>query len=374
MIKNSTLFLLTIAFLLSSVGLKAQIYYNFQTAEPTTNSYSNVAADSVKNGNNNGVTPVRNSTSPSGSYEGASGANNAGAAVFTGGFTPASTYFETTLTPTAGNSIVLTGISFGSRSTGTGPQAASVRTSVDAFASDQATFVLLNSSVWALQSSGMNVTGVAGTPVTIRIYGFNGAGSPGANTANWRIDDLTINPAIPFPLTLTSFKGSLSSAKTVVLNWNTVNESGIKEFSIERGNDARSFTSIGSVVATNGSRATYSFTDAAPTATSNYYRLKMIDRSGSAKYSNVVVINNRRGITASVFPNPVVNSLSITHEKALTGAAVRIIGLGGNVVKVYPIGEGAIQTNLNVSELTKGTYVVVFDNDGQQVSTKFVKQ
>jgi hypothetical protein len=27
---------------------------------------------------------------------------------------------------------------------------------------------------------------------TIRIYGFNGSGSPSANTANWRIDDLTL--------------------------------------------------------------------------------------------------------------------------------------------------------------------------------------
>jgi MYXO-CTERM domain-containing protein len=42
----------------------------------------------------------------------------------------------------------------------------------------------------------------AATPVTFRLYGYDGSGSPNTNSANWRIDDLTLTAtttAVPAP-------------------------------------------------------------------------------------------------------------------------------------------------------------------------------
>ena len=149
----------------------------------------------VSQGNNNGTTTLLTTTSASGTYAGASGQFNAGAAARVGTLNTAATgsaYFEFTLTPDAGKTVSITNINFGSRSTGTGPQAYTIRTSLDGFASDAATATLPTTSVWALYNNSVSIASGSGAGVTIRVYGYNGAGTPVAGTANWRIDDLSV--------------------------------------------------------------------------------------------------------------------------------------------------------------------------------------
>lgn len=174
--------------------------WNFGTtlANPDPSSGTPVAGltiSSLTQGNNNGTTTLLTTTSASTTYAGASGQFNAGAAARVGALNTAasgSAYFEFTLTPEAGKAVSVTNINFGSRSTGTGPQAFTIRTSLDGFSSDAATGTILNNSTWALFNNSTSITGASGVAVTIRIYGHNGAGSPVAGTANWRIDDLAV--------------------------------------------------------------------------------------------------------------------------------------------------------------------------------------
>ena len=170
--------------------------WNFATASPST-TVSNITIGDLSQGNNNGTTTLITSTSPSSVYTGASGGNNAGAAARTGALNTGasgSAYFEFTLTPASGYNFTLTGISFGSRSTGTGPQAYSLRSSLDSYATDIATGSLTNNSAWALSSNtGLNTAGQGNAnPVTFRIYGYNGSGSVSTGSVNWRIDDLSL--------------------------------------------------------------------------------------------------------------------------------------------------------------------------------------
>src|SRR5205823_15107708 len=101
-----------------------------------------------------------------------------------------STYFTFTLSA-PGKQLEVTGINFGSRSTGTGPQAYAIYSSVDSFAAPIATGIFANDSVWHLNSPTIAaLTGAMNAPVTFRIYSYAGSGSPGANTANCSLDDL----------------------------------------------------------------------------------------------------------------------------------------------------------------------------------------
>jgi hypothetical protein len=207
------IYLLALAFLLPVLS-KAQIVWDFTTATPTSGVPAGVTVSPVVQGNNNGTTPLLTTTSASNTYAGASGGNNAGAAAKVGAFDPTiSTYFEWTLTPSTGVGVTVSQINFGSRSTGTGPQAFDLRTSLDNFAAPAATGALLNNSVWALNSGAVNLTVPAGQTITIRIYAYNGAGNAGANTANWRIDDLSVTAATsgsaPIPA-ITASPSSLS--------------------------------------------------------------------------------------------------------------------------------------------------------------------
>lgn len=188
-----------------TASLPSSIYWNFTTATPTSGVPSGVTGGTVTQGNNNGTTTLLTSVSVStgtGTYPGASGTFNAGAAARIGALNQGangSAFFTFSFTPPAGRQFTVSRITFGSRSTGTGPQAYSVFSSVDNFTTAIATGTFLNNSAWAFHDRSVSVAGATDATVTFRIYGHNGAGSPGTNTANWRIDDLTVTATVVEP-------------------------------------------------------------------------------------------------------------------------------------------------------------------------------
>lgn len=135
-------------------------------------------------------------TTSASNNSGASGGSNFGAACKSGALSVASsTYFAVTVTPSSGYKIALTSITFGQRCTGTGPQAITVYSSIDNYAAPIGTATEAANSTWTLKSitfSGASLVGAANTAVTLRIYGSGVSGSPSANTATWRIDDVNL--------------------------------------------------------------------------------------------------------------------------------------------------------------------------------------
>ena len=114
-----------------------------------------------------------------------------------------STYFEFTITPSSG-SFPLESISFGSRSTNTGPLSWTLRSSDDNYATDLVTpGTLVNDSTWAYASAPLTTVFIGSAATTFRIYGYNGTGTPSVNFANWRIDDVQAI-VVPEPATLTA--------------------------------------------------------------------------------------------------------------------------------------------------------------------------
>lgn len=181
---------------------QSPVTWNFGTstglASPSSGTpYANLTVSNILQGNSNGATTMLTSSTASSGYTGASGNFNAGVAARVGAINTAangSAYFEFSLTPDPGYYVTLNGISFGSRSTGTGPAAFSVRSSNDNYASNLGTGTLSTGSSWALLSpSFSSASSTAGNVITFRIYGHSGSGSPSAGTANWKIDDVVLN-------------------------------------------------------------------------------------------------------------------------------------------------------------------------------------
>ncbi|MFM8334857.1 MAG: hypothetical protein ACKODK_04805 [Opitutaceae bacterium] len=182
------------------------LYWDFSTATATGGLPRDIGGGLVSLQNNNGTTALLTNASVSSGYAGASGGNNAGAAARTGPLNRAagssSAAFEFTLEVPAGRRLVVSSLSFGSRSTATGPQAFAVFTSVDDFARPISVGALANNSGWSLITPEFPAFAAEpGRAVTFRIYGYNGSGNAGVGTANWRIDDLRVGvSAAPAPL------------------------------------------------------------------------------------------------------------------------------------------------------------------------------
>lgn len=358
-------------------SITSEVTWNFSTSTPSavTPSNGNVTVSALSQGNNNGTTSLLSTTSASSTYAGASGGNNAGAAARVGALnTGTSAYFEVTFTPTGG--VAINNISFGSRSTGTGPQAYTIRTSKDGFVADVATGALSNAGTWTLYNSAIsNVT--VNSAVTIRIYGHSGSGSPGTNTANWRIDDLDIQvtaSSVPLPVTLTDFT-AVRKGNSIQLDWATATEKNASHFEIERSLDGRQYTTVGRVNARNlETGASYNYTDNNAGTAIRYYRLKNVDRDGTSEYSKIVVVAEKSAQgNIALTANLVCNVLPVSFKGEQGAYELRVINLAGTVLQRQSA-NGTTSVQMDISSLAPGFYLLQVAGVNGLETFKFVKQ
>jgi hypothetical protein len=75
----------------------------------------------------------------------------------------------------------------------------------------------------------------------------------------------------------------------------------------------------------------------------------------------------------ALFPNPVLNNLTVTHSKAAKGAMIKITTSEGKPILVQPVIPASTETDIDVSKLSKGIYIVVYLGNDTKVSLQFIK-
>lgn len=262
---TTTVYGCLLAFFMVQFGWgQTNYYWNCTSVSPTTGSNSNITSVEFGStaGNNNGTTTLISVISGSSGYSGASGTSNFGAACKVGSMaTASSTYFSIIITPSSNYSVKINSISFGSRGTGTGPQNVYIYSSIDNFTTSIGNVSVTNNSTWALKNisfEGTTLNRVVAGPVTIRIYGADGSGSAGVNTANWRIDDVNLS-VTDYPVTTwngtTWSNGAPTSTVDAIINGDYTETADIscKDLTINSGKTltigaANSLTVAGNLV------------------------------------------------------------------------------------------------------------------------------
>ena len=123
----------------------------------------------------------------------------------------------------------------------------------------------------------------------------------------------------------------------IKVDWKVAQESGIRQYVVERSADGRNFTAGANVVATGnrGGDVSYAWLDATPLSGSNFYRIKSLGLNGEIKYSPVVkVLTGNILPSFTIAPNPVEGSVvNIQFKNQLQGRyALRLLALTGETV------------------------------------------
>ena len=169
---------------------------------------------------------------------------------------------------------------------------------------------------------------------------------------------------------LASHKFDLSakpSGKSVELKWTVTNEFNVAHYDVEFSADGRNFTSIGQVAASsiNDVNKYYGFIHGSPVNGTNYYRIKMIDKDGSFKYSPIRdAAINVSGVL--VYPNPFKHALNVVMQTATGAVKLRIMDLSGRVIMQQTFTGSATVNNLE--KLSSGVYILQVI-DGKNVSS-----
>lgn len=92
------------------------------------------------------------------------------------------------------------------------------------------------------------------------------------------------------------------------VEWSVETETNINRYEVEKSIDGVVFSLMDKAIAQNVNNSSYATTDINPSKGNNYYRIKAIDKSGTYKYSKVVIVKtegSKNGI--AIYPNPVSN-------------------------------------------------------------------
>lgn len=177
------------------------------------------------------------------------------------------------------------------------------------------------------------------------------------------------------PEGFSSFNGTINANDESVLEWLTFNESEIANFNIEHSKDGITYTSAGNVMANrDGKDNIYQFVHTPSEISLHYYRLKLISKDSSFRYSSVVILKPLLSEDNKIvfYPNPVKNAVTVKHPKRNT-AAFHIYDLAGKLVSSIRANSGS-QTILYLNNLPNGIYVVRWRSGNEQLSRTIFKQ
>lgn len=181
------------------------------------------------------------------------------------------------------------------------------------------------------------------------------------------------------PVTLSKFQG-IYTGSVVKLNWSTTNEFNFDHYEIERSTDASNFSNIGRVSATGGTGDNYSFNDVSPLAGANYYRLKIVDRNGYAKYTNIILINvSIKGLAiGGTYPSPFKDNVTLNiSSDAAQGVVIKVVDVAGKTVltEIRQLQAGSNAVNIDkLGALSAGAYLLKIKAGDETKTTKLVKE
>ena len=178
---------------------------------------------------------------------------------------------------------------------------------------------------------------------------------------------------ITLPIELVSFTADAINNKTVNTTWVTASQSNSNYFEVQRSADGINFDSVGTQqgCGTCSEMLTYNLNDPYPLQGISYYRLKEVDKTGNAIYSDVVTVDIQNTIIESVnvYPNPTADKATLDITGAsLSNITIYVSDILGRQVLAIPatINAGINNINLPTAGLTKGIYFIeVNDTRGQ---------
>ncbi|HEV8083886.1 MAG TPA: T9SS type A sorting domain-containing protein, partial [Chitinophagaceae bacterium] len=213
----------------------------------------------------------------------------------------------------------------------------------------------------------------------INVVDFNVNNVPGSYAAGRFI--VVFTQAKVLSVTFTNVIAYLQN-KNIKVEWKVENETGIKQYEVERSADGNSYTRVNTTAAKNTPVSLYIWVDANAQSGYNYYRIKSIDINGKIEYSKVVkvLIETGKGSPSIlVYPNPVTGKIiSMQLNNIKTGNySLQLFNEAGQLISIETIRHNAAVSSESI-EINKrfaaGKYDMELSGEGLKLTTPLIKK
>ena len=162
-----------------------------------------------------------------------------------------------------------------------------------------------------------------------------------------------------------------SIGNSSLLKWTATSEIGTVKYTVQKSSDGRNFTDAATI---NGKQLpvnNYTYSDAAATKGTAFYRIKTTEVSGTFSYSEIAMVKNQSEFGFSVYPNPANEEFKITLPLKYLPATVEVFNAQGTAVHTLKINQSSYTVN---SYLPKGIYAVrVTGNNNESITQRLIK-
>jgi hypothetical protein len=207
-----------------------------------------------------------------------------------------------------------------------------------------------------------------------------------ASNAGERLNSLwfkqfSLAPPATLPVKMTGFQAMLEN-KNVKLNWTTAAEENFSHYVVERSTDGKTYSEIATVFANgNTSQASvYGFKDNNVSSATGilYYRLRLVEMSKEASYSEVKVIRlakDKGALELIVFPNPAKDVVKVTMPNTWQNkkVIVEIYNANGIRIRYTELSNTSQTETVRLGDLSKGFYVVKATSEGRTLEQRIIK-
>ena len=151
----------------------------------------------------------------------------------------------------------------------------------------------------------------------------------------------------------------------IQLQWRVANPDEVGEFIVEKiinGEWHPIYT-----LKANDANQYYSYTDAQPNATSNLYRIRMIEKNSSVSYSPVRQLNwGQKNDRFKLYPNPASQQVVVTGDFGSV-TTIRLYDVSGKLKWNKKIITNSDHVSLDISSLESGVYIIQIGNETQKL-------
>jgi hypothetical protein len=158
------------------------------------------------------------------------------------------------------------------------------------------------------------------------------------------------------------------------IRWASSFEQNADRYIVEYSANGNNFASAGDIAAlNNNSGHSYSFRHAVTDTRKIYYRLQMLDRDGSARYSSIIAVGGNDKGNVTIYPTVLQNkTLQLTGNVSLDKLTV----FNSSGKEVYRNNLNGVQGYFSITlpELAKGIYLVSLSGKNFNQTKKIIIQ
>lgn len=189
---------------------------------------------------------------------------------------------------------------------------------------------------------------------------------------------VTVTATGILPVSLISFIGKTSHNK-ISLQWSASSEINVSSYNIERSSDGKTFEYVGHIESSNLAdiQTNYTFDDDSPLQGTNHYRLVMIDKDGTFKYSKTISLDIQN-VNPFTLLNVDLSGRKTSLKMGISSNVQRVVNLSvvnvaGMILYSKPV---QLQRGLNfidnkIPSFNTGVYYVTITSN-QKVITRVV--